>query len=73
MASKIKNYYKRKPGSKEDPSYKSRFGDLTIAHSSPFLGLMAPGQVIQTIENNLYRQDSKNGFRSSHFGFDINY
>ena len=28
---------------------------IPIAHTSPFLGQMAPGQVIQTIENNLYR------------------
>ena len=52
----MKNYYKRKPGSKEDPKeHKSAYGSHTIAHTSPFLGQMAPGQVIQTIENNLYR------------------
>ena len=57
MCSKIKNYYKRKPGSdtgeKATKGYK--FGELTFAHTSPFLGQMVPGQSIQTFENNLYR------------------
>jgi transcription initiation factor TFIID subunit 1 len=54
MASKIKNYYKRKPGS-DTPATKQQYGELTIAHTSPFLGQMSLGQVIMTLENNLYR------------------
>ena len=54
MATKIKNYYKRKPGS-DAPKTSSKWGELTVAHTSPFLGQMVPGQMIQTFENNLYR------------------
>ncbi|XP_059084202.1 transcription initiation factor TFIID subunit 1-like [Tigriopus californicus] len=54
MATKIKNYYKRKPGS-DAPSNKPKYGELVPAHTSPFLGQMVPGQVVQTFENNLYR------------------
>eukprot|EP00095_Tigriopus_kingsejongensis_P010565 maker-scaffold2286_size17589-snap-gene-0.4 protein:Tk10565 transcript:maker-scaffold2286_size17589-snap-gene-0.4-mRNA-1 annotation:"transcription initiation factor tfiid subunit 1 isoform x2" len=54
MATKVKNYYKRKPGS-DAPANKPKYGDLTLAHTSPFLGQMIPGQMIQTFENNLYR------------------
>ncbi len=55
MASKMKNYYKRKPGSDTSKGAQHRYGELTLAHTSPFLGQMAPGQTIQTIENNLFR------------------
>ena len=55
MASKIKNYYKRKPGTGDDPGSKYKYGEVTIAHTSPFLGLMSPGQVMPTFENNLFR------------------
>lgn len=56
MASKVMNYYKRSPDT--DPNElkdKYRYGDIHPRHQSPFLGQMAPGQVIQTLENNLYR------------------
>lgn len=54
MCSKIKNYYKRKIG--KDPGPPSlRFGELAYAHTSPFLGVLSPGKIIQVIENNLYR------------------
>ena len=55
MCSKIKNYYKRKPGSDAGPKKNYKYGELTFAHTSPFLGQMVPGQSIQTFENNLYR------------------
>ena len=55
MASKVKNYYKRMPGSDSSKAKKFNFGELTLAHTSPFLGQMAPGQMIQTFENNMYR------------------
>ena len=56
MASKVKNYYKRKPGSSDaSKGEQHEWGELTLAHTSPFLGQMAPGQTIQTLENNLFR------------------
>jgi len=54
MSSKIKNYYKRKPENDKGPK-ELKYGDLTYAHTSPFLGTMTPGQTIQAIENNMYR------------------
>merc|ERR1719195_1114885 len=54
MCSKIKNYYKRKPDNDKGPK-EYKYGELTYAHTSPFLGTMTPGQTIQSIENNMYR------------------
>ena len=54
MCSKIKNYYKRKPDNDKGPK-EFKYGELTYAHTSPFLGTMTPGQSIQAIENNMYR------------------
>uniref|UniRef100_A0ABM0LZA8 Transcription initiation factor TFIID subunit 1-like n=1 Tax=Saccoglossus kowalevskii TaxID=10224 RepID=A0ABM0LZA8_SACKO len=54
MATKIKNYYKRKPGiDSKPPDYK--YGETVYAHSSPFLGSLQPGQSLQAFENNLFR------------------
>uniref|UniRef100_A0A1I7XNI5 DUF3591 domain-containing protein n=1 Tax=Heterorhabditis bacteriophora TaxID=37862 RepID=A0A1I7XNI5_HETBA len=53
MASKIKNYYKRKAGKDADPDFD--FGDMAFSHNVPFLGQLQPGQAIQSIENNLFR------------------
>lgn len=54
MCSKIKNYYKRKAGKDTGPpAYK--YGETAYAHTSPFLGILHPGQSIQAIENNMYR------------------
>ncbi|XP_077984278.1 transcription initiation factor TFIID subunit 1-like [Glandiceps talaboti] len=54
MATKIKNYYRRKPGIEhKPPDY--RYGETSYAHSSPFLGSLAPGQSVQAFENNLFR------------------
>ncbi|UYV74640.1 TAF1 [Cordylochernes scorpioides] len=54
MATKIKNYYKRKPGKDVGaPEYK--YGEIAYAHTSPFLGSLAPGQSLQAFENNLFR------------------
>lgn len=54
MCSKIKNYYKRKAAKDSGPpSY--RYGETAYAHTSPFLGILHPGQSIQAIENNMYR------------------
>ena len=54
MAVKIRNYYKRRPG-KETNTPEFRYGDLAYAHTSPFLGNLAPGQCLQTFENNMFR------------------
>jgi transcription initiation factor TFIID subunit 1 len=54
MASKIKTYYKRKPGT-EVKTNPYRYGELTPAHTSPFLGQMQLGQTLQALENNLFR------------------
>ena len=54
MALKIRNYYKRRPG-KETNTPEFRYGDLAYAHTSPFLGTLAPGQCLQTFENNMFR------------------
>ncbi|CAG9761722.1 unnamed protein product [Ceutorhynchus assimilis] len=54
MCSKIKNYYKRKAAKDSNPpTYK--YGETAYAHTSPFLGILLPGQSIQTVENNMYR------------------
>ncbi|CAH1981121.1 unnamed protein product [Acanthoscelides obtectus] len=54
MCSKIKNYYKRKAAKDSGPpSYK--YGETAYAHTSPFLGILHPGQSIQAVENNMYR------------------
>lgn len=54
MASKIKNYYKRRPGKDSNPQA-FRFGEIAYAHTSPFLGSLAPGQLLQALENNMFR------------------
>ncbi|XP_072748281.1 transcription initiation factor TFIID subunit 1 isoform X2 [Anoplolepis gracilipes] len=54
MCSKMKNYYKRRAGKDQGPqTYK--YGETAYAHTSPFLGILTPGQSIQAIENNMYR------------------
>lgn len=54
MCSKMKNYYKRKAGKDTGPpAYK--YGEVAYAHTSPFLGILHPGQSIQAVENNMYR------------------
>ncbi|KAJ8298033.1 hypothetical protein KUTeg_024564 [Tegillarca granosa] len=54
MATKIKNYYKRKPGKDAHPP-DFKHGELAYAHTSPFLGSLAPGQSLQAFENNMFR------------------
>ena len=54
MALKVRNYYKRRPG-KETNTPEFRYGDLAYAHTSPFVGNLAPGQCLQTFENNMFR------------------
>ncbi|KAM7364185.1 TATA-box binding protein associated factor 1 isoform 2-T2 [Cochliomyia hominivorax] len=54
MCSKIKNYYKRK-ATKDNGPQDFKYGETAIAHTSPFLGILHPGQCIQALENNMYR------------------
>jgi transcription initiation factor TFIID subunit 1 len=54
MATKIKNYFKRKPG-KDGGVPEYEFGETAYSQQSPFLGNLTPGQSLQTMENNLYR------------------
>ncbi|CAF1124806.1 unnamed protein product [Didymodactylos carnosus] len=54
MATRLKNYYKKKPGKQDNPP-KLEFGELAYAHTSPFLADMAPGEVLQAFENHMYR------------------
>ncbi|XP_058793259.1 transcription initiation factor TFIID subunit 1-like [Phymastichus coffea] len=54
MCSKIKNYYKRNVGKDTGPP-EFKYGETAYAHTSPFLGVLTPGQTIQAIENNMYR------------------
>lgn len=60
MATKIKNYARRKPGTllvdqESDLVAKYEHGEPAIVTTSPFLGSLAPGQSLQTLENNMYR------------------
>ncbi|XP_012257174.2 transcription initiation factor TFIID subunit 1 [Athalia rosae] len=54
MCSKVKNYYKRRAGKDQGP-VRYKYGEIAYAHTSPFLGILTPGQSIQAIENNMYR------------------
>ncbi|XP_037910415.1 transcription initiation factor TFIID subunit 1 isoform X2 [Hermetia illucens] len=54
MCSKIKNYYKRKAAKDSGPP-EFKYGETAYAHTSPFLGILHPGQCIQALENNMYR------------------
>ncbi|XP_060231493.1 transcription initiation factor TFIID subunit 1-like [Meriones unguiculatus] len=54
MATKIKNYYKRKSG-KDPGAPDCKYGQTVYCHTSPFLGSLHPGQLLQAFENNLFR------------------
>ncbi|XP_045464560.1 transcription initiation factor TFIID subunit 1 isoform X2 [Harmonia axyridis] len=54
MCSKVKNYYKRTAGKDMGPT-NYKYGEMAYAHTSPFLGILHPGQTIQACENNMYR------------------
>ena len=60
MATKIKNYVRRKPGAHQvdhetELAAKYEYGEPAIVTTSPFLGNLAPGHSLQTIENYMYR------------------
>lgn len=54
MCSKLKNYYKRDAKKVKAPTG-FKYGETVHAHTSPFLGIISPGQCIQVVENNMYR------------------
>ncbi|XP_038063067.1 transcription initiation factor TFIID subunit 1-like [Patiria miniata] len=54
MASKICNYYKQKSLSDSKPP-EYEHGETVYVRSSPFLGVLAPGESLQALENNLFR------------------
>ncbi|XP_033631522.1 transcription initiation factor TFIID subunit 1-like isoform X1 [Asterias rubens] len=54
MASKICNYYKRKSSSDATPP-EYEHGETVYVRSSPFLGVLSPGESLQALENNLFR------------------
>ncbi len=54
MATKIKNYYKRKLG-KDDGPPQLEYGESLFAHTSPFLGQLKPGECVQAFESHLFR------------------
>ncbi|XP_065190693.1 LOW QUALITY PROTEIN: transcription initiation factor TFIID subunit 1-like [Sycon ciliatum] len=54
MAGRIVNYYKRKPINDTGPP-KYDFGENAFIQQTPFLGSLAPGQSLQSIECSLYR------------------
>ncbi|KAK0407741.1 hypothetical protein QR680_003562 [Steinernema hermaphroditum] len=53
MASRIRNYHKRKAGNDNQPDFE--FGEKAFIHTTPFLGNLGPGQSLQSIENMLFR------------------
>lgn len=59
MATKIKNYMRKKSSSLVDQENeliaKYEYGEPSVVSTSPFLGTLIPGQSLQTIENNMYR------------------
>lgn len=55
MCSKIKTYYKRKAAKDTRPPPEFKYGEVAVAHTSPFLGILPPGQWMQVVENNMYR------------------
>ncbi|XP_068631569.1 transcription initiation factor TFIID subunit 1 [Battus philenor] len=54
MCSKIKNYYKR-TAIKDNGPKSFKYGEVAYAHTSPFLGILAPGATQPVLENNMYR------------------
>ncbi|KAJ8028294.1 Transcription initiation factor TFIID subunit 1 [Holothuria leucospilota] len=54
MATKISNYFKRKPGTDSKPPT-HEYGETVFTHNAPFLGNLSPGESLQAVENNLFR------------------
>jgi hypothetical protein len=55
MATKIRNYYKRKFAKDEGTNLQTNYGELVYINSSPFLGSLKPGEFLQSLENYMFR------------------
>jgi transcription initiation factor TFIID subunit 1 len=54
MATKIRNYYKRK-FAKDDGPQNLAYGEQVYVNNSPFLGALKSGDYLQSIENFMFR------------------
>ncbi|CAF2594693.1 unnamed protein product [Rotaria sp. Silwood2] len=54
MATRIKNYFKKKPGKQDNPPMLD-YGEISYAHTSPFQADMLPGEILQAFENHMFR------------------
>ncbi|CAF0887548.1 unnamed protein product [Adineta steineri] len=54
MATRIKNYFKKKPGKQDNPPMLD-YGEIAYSHSSPFQADMVPGELLQAFENHMFR------------------
>ncbi len=54
MATKIRNYYKRK-FAKDDGPQNLEYGEQVFVNNSPFLGALKPGESLQALENFMFR------------------
>lgn len=54
MATKIRNYYKRK-FAKDDGPQNLEYGEQVYVNNSPFLGALKPGDSLQALENYMFR------------------
>ncbi|CAF0732337.1 unnamed protein product [Adineta ricciae] len=54
MATRVKNYYKKKPGKQDNPPMLD-YGEIAYAHTSPFQAEMLPGEILQAFENHMFR------------------
>ncbi|KAG7282696.1 hypothetical protein CRUP_017622 [Coryphaenoides rupestris] len=61
MATKIKNYYKRKPG-KDPGAPDCKYGETVYCHTSPFLGSLHPGQLLQMPETDFLVLRTRQGY-----------
>ena len=55
MATKIRNYYKRKFAKDEGVNLQGNYGELVYVNTSPFLGALKPGEFLQSFENYMFR------------------
>ena len=54
MATRIRNFYKKKFSKDEGPQ-NGEYGDLVFVSSSPFLGVLKPGENLLAFENGMFR------------------
>ncbi|RMZ95006.1 transcription initiation factor TFIID subunit 1 isoform X1 [Brachionus plicatilis] len=54
MATRVRNFYKKKFSKDEGPQ-NGEYGDLVYVSSSPFLGVLKPGESLLAFENGMFR------------------